>query len=207
MEYTKKYWNEYYKNKINSERLPSQFAAFILNEFCNVEQIVEFGCGTGRDSFFFSNYGKKVLALDYSETIIENNIKINNNDNLKFELLDVSSEESITNFQKKYSNLDNVLVYGRFFIHGIDEKSEDNFLNMCDKMIKNGGSIALEFRTNRDENLVKETESHFRRFVNPLFLIKKFNNINFKINYYYEGWGFAKYKNDDAYVARIIAQR
>jgi len=204
----KKYWNDYYDLPKNNLKIPSQFAAFILNEYQTVEKIIEFGCGDGRDSFFFSNYDKKVMGVDYSETAILKNSHDNQKNNLTFKNLNVSDQKMINEFiEENFSYWKNSLIYARFFIHAIDESSENNFLKICDKLFEDFGVLALEFRTNRDEKLQKETLSHFRRFINPLDLIYKLKNMNLKISYFYEGWGFAKYKNDDAYIARLVAER
>ena len=70
-----------------------------------------------------------------------------------------------------------------------------------------GDILALEFRTSRDEFLSKVTESHYRRFINPLAVVAKGNHLGFSCEYFVEGFGYAKYKSDDAHVARIIFRK
>jgi hypothetical protein len=52
--------------------------------------------------------------------------------------------------------------------------------------------------------LEKEYGNHYRRFVDPKQLKSKLDKMGININYFIEGQGYAKYKNDDAYVARLI---
>lgn len=202
------YWNDYYKNTGNKIRIPSQFAAFVLNEYRSVKKIIDFGCGDGRDSFFFANYGKDVIGIDNSTVAIQQNTSINTNSNLYFTKLDISNNNDVDAFIEKYYNdWKDSLIYARFFIHGIDENSEDNFLKICDFFIRKNGAIALEFRTNRDENLKKETYEHYRRFIDPIIFFQKISSISFNVKYYIEGFGLSKYKNDDAHVIRILCER
>ena len=51
----KKYWDLFYKTKVNKIKLnhPSQFAIFTIGEAENITSLVEFGCGNGRDALFF----------------------------------------------------------------------------------------------------------------------------------------------------------
>ena len=53
-------------------------------------------------------------------------------------------------------------------------------------------------------NLKKETSDHYRRYIVPTDLINKALKIGFDLSYLVEGFGFAKYRSDDAYVARVI---
>lgn len=61
---TKEYWNEYYETTADNNStevpklIPSQFADFVLNEFQDRTRFIDFGCGNGRDSFFFADHGK-----------------------------------------------------------------------------------------------------------------------------------------------------
>ena len=105
-----KYWNTFYKcavNKININH-PSQFAVFTVGEARDINTILEFGCGNGRDAFFFSKYFKKIYAFDSSKEIInKNNKQYSKIDNLKFLKYDLNNEFFKKNvlLTKKKSNL------------------------------------------------------------------------------------------------------
>ena len=63
----KEYWDTFYKQeKTKSDILPpSQFAAFTAGMLSTKESlIIDYGCGTGRDSIFLTNYAEKVIAVD-----------------------------------------------------------------------------------------------------------------------------------------------
>jgi SAM-dependent methyltransferase len=204
-----KYWDSYYSKpyKLTKNECPSQFAVFIANELANHEQIIEIGCGSGRDAFFFIESGFKYLGLDNSESAIKQCLE-------KSKEYPVGKSEFVkADFSNKNLTIDNkniidfnkpVVLYGRFLLHAIDESSENIiFTNLIAKLQK-GSRIAFEFRTLRDANLPKETSIHYRRYIDPLILINKGILNGLKIEYFVEGFGYAKWKNDDAHVARCV---
>jgi hypothetical protein len=62
----------------------------------------------------------------------------------------------------------------------------------------------LEYRTFRDASGRKETDDHYRRFVTAAQTDIALAQFGFALAYSVEGFGLAKYKHDDAYVARAI---
>jgi SAM-dependent methyltransferase len=198
------YWNNFYKNSQNL--LPSQFAVFIASEYPDKKNLIDFGCGSARDTFFLSKLYKKVIGIDASSEIINsNNMSQNTKKNLTFLLNDLSNEKLLKNLiQDEFKDIDNCIFYARFFLHAIDESVEDKFLKFYNNLKNRSNILALEFRTNKDQFLEKEYGNHYRRFVDPKQLISKLDKMGMIINYFIEGQGYAKYKNDDAYVARLI---
>lgn len=67
--------------------------------------------------------------------------------------------------------------------------------------------MAAEFRTIRDAQQAKVTAEHYRRFVNPLVFMANANTAGFATDYFVEGFGYAKYKDDDAHVARCLMRK
>lgn len=203
------YWNSFYENKkMGIEGIPSQFAAFVASELSDVNCLYDFGCGAGRDSFFFSRHLDKVVGVDGSASAVKfcedkrNEQKINNIEFIKSDVSKIDDcNQLITHM---LSQKGNKILYARFFLHAIDEMAEDNFLMIASRFIEQGGTVALEFRTNKDELLAKVTDSHYRRYINPMIFIQKAAAHNMHMTYFTEGFGYAKYKNDDAHVARFI---
>lgn len=118
------YWNSYYKG-LNSKPIPSQFAAFILNEFNQFSDFVDIGCGNGRDAFFFSKFGKRVLGLDGSEVIIQKNKRVAEESNLSasfkdFNLFDDDILSRLRSFIDE--TFSSPVFYSRFFLHVLDDK-------------------------------------------------------------------------------------
>lgn len=207
----KKYWDKFYATKLlGIEDIPSQFAAFVLSEFSGVKTIIDIGCGNGRDSFFFSRHVCNVFGIDASQSAIDycNKKKRYFGFNKPvFCCLDLSKLDSCIDFLDSIQDeLQDSVLYARFVLHAIDEGVEKNFLKLASFVSKKGGVIAVEFRTHRDEQQQKETSAHYRRYINPLDFIDRARAAGLNISYYTEGFGLAKYKSDDAHVARCIFQ-
>ena len=59
------YWDHYYEGRASAS-IPSQFAVFLCDYLQPTQNVIEFGCGNGRDSFFFASQGYRLLGLDAS---------------------------------------------------------------------------------------------------------------------------------------------
>lgn len=205
------YWDRYYDNfQQKNIPIPSQFAPFALQEASDPDLIIEYGCGTGRDSLFFARQGIKVIALDGSRAAIGKcqSLAIEYGvSHVNFECCKIDKNDLERLILKKMPNERSIktMFYARFFLHAITDADEDVLLRHISLIARSGDVLALEFRTIRDRELKKSTEEHFRRYVNPILLFEKLLSFDFMISYAAEGFGFAKYREDDAYAARCIA--
>jgi ubiquinone/menaquinone biosynthesis C-methylase UbiE len=204
----KNYWNSYYKLRENNIN-PSNFALFVSKKFIKKDTfILDVGSGDGRDSFFLRKKAKHVLGVDLSNVVIKKNqlkSKRLNLNNIKFKNI---SSNHLYKIQNKKINF----IYARFFIHAINESSEDIFLKNLRKNFKNNTLIALEFRTIKDVLMKKGKKlskyerltDHYRRFIDPKKFEKKLQNLNFKILYKKHGINLSKSPNDNPHLCRII---
>ncbi len=204
-----RYWNEFYARSGGKIAPPSQFAAFVLQEANDLELIIEVGSGSGRDSFFFARHGMNVAAIDGSEIAILNCDQARTNaglTNVSFHCASVGSSafSKIVKSIRQSGSPETALVYARFFLHALTDDEEDNFFAGLAGALEIGDLVALEYRTVRDASGAKVTPSHYRRFVEPSHVFAKARSHGFGVQYAVEGYGFAKYGPDDAYVARCI---
>jgi tellurite methyltransferase len=203
------YWNNYYKGgtPVSAPQVPSQFAAFVVSELSGQNtKIIDFGCGNGRDALFFARHGYSVLGVDGSQTAVDN-CQQQNVEGAGFICSAIDNPDLAEQVLKTLPDDDrDILVYARFFIHAIDREAQEKFLKTCRKIVETGGRVAFEFRTDRDQNQTKVTAAHYRRFVSPLEFMEDVSAAGFKVRYFVEGFGYAKYKEDDAHVARFILE-
>ncbi len=200
------YWEQYYSSAELTRPVSSQFAAFVAGELADRQRIIEFGCGTGRDALFFASYGHQVVAVDASRAAIEHGASLARELGEKVDFIaadiDDPSLPDIIPLSESPTT-----IYARFFIHAITEREEDAFLECASKLTRPGDLMGLEYRTLRDQSGAKATGTHYRRFINPADFQFAATERGFHARYSVEGFGFAKYKNDDAYVARGIWER
>jgi SAM-dependent methyltransferase len=205
MKYT--YWDDFYLSLANkpAPTYPSQFAAFTLSELQRRDQlIIELGCGNGRDALFFAQHGQNVIGVDSSSAAIEICQQRNRYKDLaSFVCADFSSDELMSKIALP-TPCTSILLYARFFLHAITSEQEEIFFAFANTIQSTRVTIAVEFRTHIDATLSKTTDNHFRRFINPTDFIQRSVHHNFNVNYFVEGFGYAKHKSDDAHVARLI---
>ena len=202
----KEYWNFFYKTQVNKINLnhPSQFATFIVGETENITSLLEFGCGNGRDALFFAHYFKKVYAFDGSNEIINKNKKqYSKIKNLKF---------SKFNSNDKFNNQlilssKNKAIYARFYLHALTNSEIKSFISLCGNLLNKNERLYIEYRTEKDKKRNKETQKHYRNYINPKSINKLLKKFNLKNLYLVEGLGYAKYKDDDAFVARHVIEK
>ena len=201
------YWETYYGK--NSKFKESSFARFVFNKIKDKKKyknLVDIGCGNGRDSVFFNKKKLDVLGIDISTSAIKKN-SLRSNKKLRFKNFDV--EKDI--MSKKFD-----LIYSRFFIHAINEKAENNLLKLIKKIKKKGTLIFLEFRNHKDrifnvKKLKKDNEiiefekGHYRRIIDPKKFKEKFvKNLKCEIIYHKSSKNLSIVKNDNPHLTRII---
>lgn len=208
----KKYWTEYYA-KNSKPTNASTFAEFILPKLDKNKNLIELGCGNGRDSIYFVQNNLNVVAVDQVQCEID---YLNEN----------HKEENIIFVADDFTNLDNTkheiinetdfdYIYSRFTFHSINEKKENRTLDWIEKNLSEGGYFLLEARSINDPmfkqgNALSENENftnHYRRYMDLDVITDKLESRNFEIIYKIEDNNLAVYKDDNPYVIRIIAKK
>lgn len=198
------YWNEFYAStRAHRRPLPSQFAAFVAGELTAPARIVEFGCGAGRDTIFFASHGHDVTGVDGSSAAVESCAALASELGEKAEFVAASIDDPDLASRVRVEP-GNTVVYARFFVHAINDEEETAFLRLAASLTSAGDRLAVEYRTVRDASGAKVTGTHYRRFVDPSAFNANAVTQGFEVEYAVEGFGFAKYREDDAYVARAL---
>jgi len=153
------YWEEFYAKSRKARRLsyPSQFAACVYGEMGDVENLLEFGCGTGRDAFFFAEFGKRVFAFDGAESVIKANLQKSERckNQPSFQVFDVDGEFPGTDEPVAGAKC----IYARFFIHALRDEQIEKFFALCRSILDKGEKLYLEYRTEKDAEGVREQQS------------------------------------------------
>lgn len=187
---------------------PSQFAAFVAQEIHKDCLILDVGCGNGRDSLFFAFQGFEVIGIDASEQALKVSRDLVEEKKLTHvQFLEMNiQEEQFGDLLIKYSGK-RKCVYARFLLHAITEDEQDALLNDLQSGLQAGDVIAFEYRTLDDADLGKEALPHYRRYQTSKSLNAKLASLGFEEDYTVEGRGFAKFKSEDAIVARCVFKK
>lgn len=207
------YWNNYYADRaahFKSMDEPSLFACDMMQKYMESgKNLIELGCGNGRDSLYFAQNGLNVTGIDASQVAIDNLQKKNSLENCVFICDDFVSAESIYQIQYDY-------CYSRFTLHAINEQQETQVLKKAYEMLKQGGYFFIEARSVHDGKygMGKEVEKnayifdgHYRRFINLPELVKKLADIGFIVSEQEESAQFAPHTCENAVCIRVVSRR
>lgn len=201
------YWERYYGSTTDYRIMPSQFAAFMIGEISSRRQIIDVGCGSGRDALFFAHCGHDVIGIDAAANAIEicrQKAEQADARTARFLHSRIDDDGLLQQILAQATPGLPTLVYARFFLHAITDAQEKAFFDLCSALAQDDGLVAVEFRTMRDALQHKETPDHYRRFINPLDVLSTARAHGFLLQYFVEGFGYAKYRADDAHVARCL---
>lgn len=206
------FWKQFYKH--NQITGGSPFAQHVVEQLDPKSLVIEFGCGTGRDSIFFSKAGLQVLGSDAVAEALEraNESKAEAGLGCRFERVNVGSAEEIAAFlnsaevQAAYAEGREIVIYMRFFLHAITDAVQTVLFDSLVSGLK-AFTLFAEFRTDKDKGLPKDNAEHFRRFVAGADMEAAMTASGLRVVSNVEGFGFSPYKGEDPHLCRIVAKR
>lgn len=210
----KEYWNNFYKEQKNLNE-PSIFSKHVLENIDLSNSIlIDVGCGTGKDTFYFAKNGVFSIGIDGSKEVIKNNVEYFDTDQQKttFYCVDLSNRDKAEQVFSEINELaikkkKNIVVYNRFFLHSIPEEIEDLLLDVLTKVIQVPYKFISEFRTKEDEALDKIYDNHYRRYVDTNKFLAKLIQLNFELICFEKKQGFSPYKNENPFLARMVLEK
>jgi tetratricopeptide (TPR) repeat protein/SAM-dependent methyltransferase len=204
------YWRQFYRD--HQIEGGSSFANFVFQRFPEPRQVIELGCGTGRDSVFLAGRGHRVVAADRSPEAIERGREARAHaavDGLDFAVVDASDRAQLASFLTGIPAAAGaeLLVYLRFFLHSIPEAVEDIIFGALTDLLPAGFRVCAEFRTAEDERRAKVFGDHYRRYLDEeAFVTKLSERWGFEIEHLEAGTGLSPYQGEDPHLARVIAR-
>jgi tellurite methyltransferase len=181
------YWNNFYKNFSNTQA--SSFATFVLDYFKNytsIHNVIDLGCGNGRDSY--------LLSTKYKTTGIDISNKPIDSPNTLFILGDMILHDK-SNYE---------LLYSRFTFHSLTDFQQEELI----KSIHQNAYLCIETRSSKGiDSFRLFGDTHFRNFTSLDTLLILLNKYNFEVLYKIESNGLAIYQNEDPICIRVICKK
>lgn len=209
----RRFWHRYYRDHPDPGP-PSPFALFCAERCLKPgHEVLELGCGNGRDAVYLSSLGMHVTALDLCRSEIRylrrrhgRNAAAGQNGRLIFLHRDFSRFRSPGAFDG---------VYSRFTLRSISEPQERQSIASAYVNLRPGGMLLIEARSRRDQLFARSQRlsdsegmtDHYRRFIDPEELHGRLMQAGFAIEYFIESTGLAVHKDEDPWVVRVVARR
>ena len=209
---TRLYWADFYSRHEFADG--STFSQFVLERPELPHNVVDIGCGDGRDSCALASSERLVLGLDASaEGVLrgaEHAQRLDVSDSVSFAVCDVADPESMSALLKEFRARTGgaVTMYLRFFLHAIPDDVADVLLTTLKDFAEPGDWFAAEFRTVADEARNHVHGRHYRRYVDAEALRRQLEGeLGFTVEYFTEGQGLSPYGDEDPVLCRILARR
>ncbi len=206
---SKNYWSNFYSKQKNPFE-PSLFATFVFENYLKSgDNLIELGCGNGRDAFFFAKNSINVLAIDQCCDEVQYLSNLSEFINLNFKCDDFTTLPLKDNYN---------VIYSRFTLHTVTKTEEKKVLTWAFDSLDSLGYFCIEARGLKNSIYKKGLpvknqtnayvyENHYRRFIDINELCCDLKKLGFKIILAEENVGFAPFNNFDDVFIRIIAQK
>lgn len=180
------------------EGIPNLFAKRCVELLPDHALVLEVGAANGRDARFFAREKNcKVIATDFSLKALQQLKDASARDNTADRVFPVAADARALPIWKPES-ID--AVYSRSTLHLTDEEL-DHFFDQCIQILKNGGYLMIEGKTEDDSkisasqeispHLYKNGKGHVRRLWNDILireLVQKYNLKLSEMNKTTEAW-------------------
>lgn len=192
----KEYWESYYQQP-KQTFTSSSFARYILSNY-TFQSLIDFGCGNGRDTLYFSSAlsPKKVLAVDFSINALFLLPILNNIITYPFDF-EIGQPRIFYRDNNEYD-----CGYARFFLCAITDQARQNFYKCARYSIKQNGKLFIECRSDKG---IQPDNTHRRNLINKDLLVKELEQNLFKIDYIDESNGFSPTEKEDPILIRCVA--
>lgn len=202
------HWNAVYSRR-EPVPGPSPFAVRVAGgTLPKRARLLEVGCGSGRDSIYFSKLGHDVCAIDTSRSAIDFCLERHAGSPVEFR--HGSAEDLLA--AGLAGSFD--AVYCRFVLHAMTEPEQTSLCRAARRLLRTGGLFLIECRSVNDPlmrlgDIISPTErihGHYRRFIVMDELIRSLVSSGFLIEAGSEGTGLAVFHDEDPVVIRITAR-
>ena len=160
-------------------------------------RILDLNCGIGRHSVELGKRGIKVLGTDLSPRYIkiaEQRVQEEKmTDRVRFRVADMRKITSVLSGEESFDGVINLWTSFGFY----DDKTNDNILRQCHKLVRTGGFFALDI-INRDWLVRNFQERGFARIKDRIVLEER--EFNPKDSRMYNIWTYLREKDKKTFV-------
>ncbi len=127
-------WSEQYDTNENKTRDLEAVALRSVLSSIHFEKVLEFGCGTGKNTVWFEQNAKEILSADFSKAMIAKAAEKIKSSKVQFQIADINKSWDFTNEQFDLACFSLILEH----IDNIDE-----IFKKSSKVIQTGGYVYI----------------------------------------------------------------
>ena len=209
---TRLHWADFYSRHEFTQG--STFSEFVLQRADLPHDVLEIGCGDGRDACALAAAGRRVLGVDASAEGVERaraHAKERDlEESVRFSVCDVRDRSAVRRHvdELRRDAEAPITIYMRFFLHAIPQEVQDGLLRTLDECLLPGDAVAVEFRTTADRATKKVHGKHFRRYLDAEAVrIELEETHGFTVSHFVESRGLSPFGDEDPVLCRIVAHR
>lgn len=199
-----KYWDEFYANRNQLvPAQPSSFASFVDGKINGAFELLELGCGNGRDFSLLHRRAKRAVGLDASRSAVaECELRYP-----RATFIVGSCSEVAQVIAGHFQSSERLLIYSRFLLHAINDETRETLLSGLISASNKNLIVALEYRINGnlEPNIVFNTHDRFQ--VDHDAVLKSLIRSGFRIDYEITSRGLAVFREEDPLIGRVIATK
>lgn len=217
-----KYWESFYARDSGVPPSESDFARWVSQQIGSIDILVDFGCGTGRDSIWFAKSGAPhVIATDNAHAGLAA-VRRRADDlglpNLIVAQVDLNAPKSLAALKNSLAEVRataltarethlRTVFYARFLLHAIEETAQEALLKFCAAELRAGDWLALEYRATELNAGNYVFGDHYRRPVDPELIEKSCIALGFSSVESVVSDEFAVLGDERPLVARTLAAK
>jgi hypothetical protein len=201
-------WSSFYAVK---KDLPSYESSFgqkvkelVLDHLDHDVNLVDLGCGNLRDSKYFSQFVRRVVAVDQIASP-ENSEYFHSN--FHFLKGDVAKNGFWPDLRRALDDSTNTVFYARFFLHSLNYEEQNTLINFLIENTKQNDFVCFEYRNLDDRTLYKSNVKQNRWYVDHERVLDQFSSNGFRIMYDESGKGLSPHGNEDPSISRFVAKK
>jgi SAM-dependent methyltransferase len=207
-------WNDFYRGR--RDEIPtevSDFAQWARDRWGAAaqppQQVIDLGCGNGRDSVYFADDGTHVVGADFSAVGLRQarahaKATMASVDFVEWNLN--SLRETFARAARLAHDPGPRVVYARMLVDALPEHARPQFWQATRMLLAGGGQCFLEFRTESDRSTRKKFGRHYRRFLNPDLVAAEAARIGARVVERVEGRGLAVLDHENPHMCRLVLE-
>jgi hypothetical protein len=165
--------------------------------------IMDVGCGNGRDTAYWYSQGNCVLGVDPCREAAELAEKLLHRAAPGLWWSVACTDACDHSLAYGLANV----VYARWFLHSITQETQDDWLSLLRDRLCPGSLLCVEARTTMEGRHVERFDPHYRRLICPMQLLDELLATEFRVEESLVSDRYSTMSDDRPLLLRVIARK